>query len=298
MVFITVLLALLGIGAGAIAVYLAGSEQVQDSARKYAKVFGIAAAILFVGSYLSTAIVTIGVGQVGVITRFGGVTGREITEGLSLKAPAAIESVVTFDTRVQKDELKATAASKDLQDVQADLILNYHIERGKVSHLYKTVGQDYKSILLDPAIQESFKAVSAQFTSTELIQQRDKVKSQTEAALTQRFEQYGVKVDSLNLVNFTFSAAFNTSIEAVQVANQRAKEAEAKLNQVKAEAEQQIAKANADAEAQHLQAQSITPEYLELQRINVQSDWIKRWDGKLPTTATGDNTLFTLPIGK
>lgn len=291
MLILTILLIVLGIVATMGVIAATNTDNTPED-KKLAKPLGILAIVLFVLGYLSTAIVTVGVGQIGVVTRFGGVTGRELTEGISLKAPFPIESVVRFDTRVQKDELKdTTAASKDLQDVKADLILNYHIERGKVSHLYRTIGNDYDGILLDPAVQESFKAVTAQFTSTELIQQRDKVKTLAEAELTKRFDKYGVKVDSLNLVNFSFSTAFNNSIEAVQVANQRALEAEAKLKQVEAEANQKIEQARGESEAQRLQAQSITPEYLQLK-------WIDRWDGKLPTTTTGDSTLFTLPIGK
>ena len=57
------------------------------------------------------------------------------------------------------------------------------------------------------------------------------------------------------------------------------------------QAEAAIEKAKGEASAQREQAQSITPEYLQLK-------WIEKWNGALPSTVTGDNALLNLPIGK
>lgn len=298
MLFITILLSVFGIAALVAATVLANKEYPTPEETKLVKPTAIAGAVLLVLAYLTTAIVTVGVGQIGVVTRFGAVTGREVNPGVAFKAPAPFESVVVFDTRVQKDEVEATAASRDLQDVKSKLAINYHLERGKVSAIYQSVGTDFTTKILAPAIQESFKATTAQFSAEDLIKQRAKVSQSSEASLAERLKQYGIVIDSISILDLTFSQQFTAAIEAAQVAQQQAVKATNDLERVKKEADQKVAQAQAEAEAQRLQAQSITPEYLELQRINVQSDWIKKWSGNLPTTMTGDNTLFSLPIGK
>lgn len=291
MLFVTIILLVLAIGAGIFGIYLYGMDYPSEPQKQAVKPAFIWSALLLVLAWISTAIVMVGVGQVGVVTRFGAVTGREVTPGVSAKLPFPVESVVVFDTRVQKDEVEATAASKDLQDVKSKLAINYHLERGKVSAIYQSVGTDYTAKIVAPAIQEAFKATTAQFSAEDLIKQRAKVSEASQASLTNRLKRYGVVIDSISILDMSFSKQFTAAIEAAQVAQQQAVKATNDLERVKKEADQKVAQAKAEAEAQRLQAQSITPEYLELQRI-------QKWDGHYPTTITGDNTLFTLPLGQ
>lgn len=286
MFFITVILALLAVASGGLAIAAAGNREI-----RVAKIMGVAAGALILLAFASTSLVSIDVGQVGVVTRFGAITGRELGPGINLKAPAPFESVVTFDTRVQKDEIAATAASRDLQDVSSKLAVNYHLERGKVSDIYQSVGTDYTAKVLAPAIQESFKSTTAGFTAEELITKRSEVAQQARQNLESRVEKYGISIDSVNIVDFGFSQAFSQAIEQSQVAAQQVVKAQNEVERVKKEAEAAIEKAKGEAAAQREQAQSITPEYLQLK-------WIEKWNGALPTTVTGDNALLNLPIGK
>ena len=79
---------------------------------------------------------TVEAGEVGVITRFGDVN-REVQSGLALKLPWPIESIQYMDTRIQKEEQDAKAATSDLQDISATLALNYAVNREKATSLYK-----------------------------------------------------------------------------------------------------------------------------------------------------------------
>src|SRR3990172_668228 len=72
-------------------------------------IFSLIALIILVFSTL----VIVNAGHVGVITRFGAVQ-RSVNPGLNVKVPF-VEGVKIVDTRVQKVETEADAASKDLQ---------------------------------------------------------------------------------------------------------------------------------------------------------------------------------------
>src|SRR6266403_3143929 len=91
---------------------------------------------------VSSTVTAVGTGKVGVVTQFGQVTGREMNEGLQLKAPW--QQVTIYDVRVQKDEARAQAATNDLQDVSSALAVNYHLDRGRISDIHRNLGPSYK----------------------------------------------------------------------------------------------------------------------------------------------------------
>src|SRR5436190_9726756 len=70
---------------------------------------------------------TIGAGERGVLLRFDAVTGSIKDPGLYFVIPL-VERVQRMDTKIQKEEMKADAASKDLQTVHIVVAMNYHID--------------------------------------------------------------------------------------------------------------------------------------------------------------------------
>lgn len=218
--------------------------------------------------------------QVGVITRFGTVN-RVADSGVAIKLPWPIERLNKMDTSIQKEEQESSAATKDLQDVKATLALNYALDDETAVNIYKTIGNDYKERIIIPAVQESFKAASAQYTASELITERTAVKAKAFEVIKDRLEKYSIRVVDLNIVNFTFSPEYTAAIEAVQVANQNVAQARQELQTTKVNAEKAVAAAQGQAQAQRLQQQTLTPQLLQKYAID-------KWDGKLPTTNAGD----------
>ena len=132
-------------------------------------------------------------GHVGVITRLGAVS-RVANPGFTLKIPL-IESVISMETRTQKEQVEATAASSDLQEVKSTIALNYHLNGEKAVDVYQNIGINYRERVVDPAMQEAFKATTAQFTAEDLIVKREKVREITLIELKDRLEKYNVFVE-------------------------------------------------------------------------------------------------------
>lgn len=153
----------------------------------------------------------VGAGHVGVVTRFGAVN-RVVTPGVVFKIPV-IEGVHSMETRTQKEQVDASAASKDLQEVKSTIALNYHLDGTKAVDVYQNVGEDYVDRIIAPAMQEAFKATTAKFTAEELIGKREDVKVLAYAEIKSRLTKYNVLVDDFNIVNFDFSREFNQAIE-------------------------------------------------------------------------------------
>lgn len=83
-----------------------------------------------------------------------------------------IQTVIPMEVRVQKSESSQTSASRDLQTVSTTIAVNHHLDSENVNKLYQQVGLEYNSRIVDPAIAEALKAVTAQYTAEELISKR------------------------------------------------------------------------------------------------------------------------------
>ena len=101
-------------------------------------------------------------------------------------------------------------------------------------------------------------------------------------ALTKRLLKSNIAVDAFSIVSFSFSKIFTDAIEAKQTAEQNALKAKRDLDRIKVEAEQTITAAKAEAEALRLQKMNITPDLIELRKIEANLKAIEKWDGVLP----------------
>jgi regulator of protease activity HflC (stomatin/prohibitin superfamily) len=250
------------------------------------KTFGILAAIVILLLLLGNPLGTIGAGERGSLLRFNAVTGTIYDEGLYFRWPL-MERVITIDIKLQKEQVDATAASKDLQTVSSDVAFNFHINPDQVATIYQEVGVDYKQRIIDPTLQESVKAATAKFTAEELITRRETVREETKVLLRAKLEPRGIMVDEFNIVNFGFSPSFNSAIEAKVTAEQQALAAKNKLEQIKFEAEQRIAEARGKAEAITVESNALrsNPQILELRAL-------EKWDGVLPQVTGSGGVPF------
>ena len=256
------------------------------------RLLGLTGFVLMLLGVSSASYFSVPAGNRGVLLQFGAVRGV-LNEGANFIVPFAQE-VQLIDVRTQKTEGKAAAASKDLQIVQTDIAVNYHIDPKSVGMLYRGVGPDYESRIIQPAVQETLKAVVAHYTAEELIRLRDQVKAQVDTGLTERLGQYHIQVEmgGVSLTNFEFSSEFNAAIEAKQVAQQNAEKQKYILAQAQMEAQTAITKAKGEAESNRIKAQALNTQ--GGQKV-LAREWIDKWDGHLPTvSSSGGGTIIDL----
>ena len=146
-------------------------------------------------------------GQRGVVLQLGSVV-RVMDEGLNFRTPL-IEKVVVMDVKTQKYEAKANSASKDLQTINATVAVNYSLNPQLVGDIYKTIGRGFEVRLIDPVVQESVKASTAQFTAEELVTKRAIVREVMEKFIRERLQDRGFVIEEENIVNFDFSESFD-----------------------------------------------------------------------------------------
>ena len=235
---------------------------------------------------LIASITTVPTGYVGVKTRFGQVQDDVIQEGFNLKAPF-IESIVKIDCRTQKYEIATEASSKDLQKISnLKVVVNYNVDKNNANNLYKEVGKDYQTVLIEPAILESIKQGISQYTAEETITKRSEVADIILNLLKNKLENKGVTVTALNITDLNFSEEFDRAVEQKQIVEQETQKAQYELEKAKVENEKKIENAKADAEVMKQQNEQITDNYLRLKEIENKQKAIDKWNGQLPTTTS------------
>jgi regulator of protease activity HflC (stomatin/prohibitin superfamily) len=254
----------------------------------------IAAAIIFILVFFRPW-VQVGAGQRGIVLNFGAVQKQVLEEGLHLRIPV-MQEVAIMDVKIQKAETDAAAASADLQDVSSRIALNYHVVPDKANVVYQKIGIQFKERIIDPAIQEVVKAVTAKYTAEELITKRPAVSEAMRVALSDRLIENNIAVDAFSIVTFSFTKIFTEAIESKQTAEQLALKAKRDLDRIKIEAEQKITAARAEAESLRLQRANISPDLIELRKIEANMKAIEKWDGILPQV-TGGGAIPMIGLG-
>jgi len=240
--------------------------------------------IMIIASLVLGSFTTIPAGQRGVVIRFSAVTGRILNEGLQTKLPF-IDSVEKMSVQTQKYTVDAASASRDLQDVNTTIALNWHLDPGMAAEVYTKLGLEFIDRIAAPAIQETIKQVTAKYNAEDLILRREEVKAAITENLSVRLLERGIITETVSITEFQFSSTFTAAIEAKVAAEQAVFEATNKLERIKVEAQQReeqekgeanarIAKAIGEAEyirvvteaqvaANEDIAESLTPEVLQ-----------------------------------
>lgn len=254
------------------------------------KIVSGVAAVLIVLLIGANSFVSVEYGHVGLYKTFGKLNDNTLSPGIHFKVPF-IQTVIQVNTQVTKAETDTSTSSKDLQPVSTHVAVNYSVNKASAFNLMNNIGGNFDNVIINPAIQEIVKEVTAKYPAEDLITRRDVVSSEISEHLTARLAKYDLIVNDINIVNFKFSEAFNQSIEAKQVAQQQALKAENDLRRIEIEAKQKIAQAQAEAESLRLKKQEVTPELVQLKQIEVQEKALEKWNGVLPSV-TGGATPF------
>ena len=277
--------------------YQSSSPNVNGGAAKV--VIAAVIVLIVIAVVASSSVKIVDAGNRGILTHWNAVdlTNPPLDEGIHFVVPFQ-DDVVQMEVRTLKYDTSTRSASQDLQTVQTTVTVNYHPDTEKVHYLYKEIGLSYENRVIEPAIDETVKQVSANYNAEELITKRPLVKADIENAIRERLSQFYIETDVISITDFEFSPLFAKAIESKVEAEQKAQKAENDLIRIEVEARQleaqavglaaaNVAEAQGEAEAISIinDALSNNPFYIE---------WLKTqaWDGKLPLVVGEGGTPF------
>lgn len=272
--------------------------------------------------FIGGSFVIINPGERGVVVRWGKVSDKVMEEGLNWKTPF-VDDVDRMNVQLQKYEAPLMdASSKDMQKVQTAITVTYKLNPVGVVGVRRELGtsndhEKYKQQVIKPQLEESIKAITANYKADELLAQRTAVRQEMQALLQQKLDNVllnGFSIVEFAITNFNFSDSFEASIEAKVEAEQSAMRTENEVRQAKAEAQKQLAKAEGEAEAVKMRAKADAESVkmraeAEAEAIRLRAaafrdnpdvlklDFVRTWDGRLPLVVSDSQPQFMFGIG-
>lgn len=284
---------------------------------------GIATAVVIalVVIVLFVCTVRIPAGYVGVVYNMnGGISDKTLTQGFHVISPT--QNVTTYSIGIEQSYLTASndgdssndesfeVPSNDGKGLTVDMTFTYRYDADRVADTFTRFkgqsGKDVKNSFIKPNIMSWTKEVTAKYSVIDLLgDKRATLNSELTDYLKQKFEPYGIVIESVSLINIdpdeeTRSAVqkkvnAQQDLELAKIEQQTAnvnaeKEKEVAITKANQEketaqinAESKLIEAQAQADANRLISQSLTPELIRQQMYD-------KWDGKLPTVQAGNDS--------
>lgn len=206
----------------------------------------------------------------------------------------------TFTQSVDYDPFVVT--TKDAAEFKVDPKLNYHVNPAMVPQIYRQYRKSLTEIeqqFMRNTIYDAYRIVANSFSSDSVMSNREKFEDRIQIILTKNLSKDGFVYDqltsaitppeSLRQMIDEKNASIQARLKAENQAKQADAEAKVKVATATGEGQALLIRAKSEAEANRLRQASLTP-------MLIQQEWIKKWDGKLPTTQAGGNTSLMMPI--
>lgn len=278
---------------------------------------GIVLAVLIIFGVIMTALCTTRVPAGYVAVQYnmnGGVKDEVLTQGWHVVSPTTKTTLYTIgieqsyltagENGDSKGDESFTASSSEGKAMTIDLTFTYQYQTENVTNIFtKFKGQSGKEVrdsFIKPNIVSWTKEVIARYKVSDVLgEERANINLALTEYLAEKFENYGITISNVSLINIDVDEETRQAINAKITAQQNAEtqainnqtniekaeaEAKVKLTQAQAEADAKKIQAEAEAEANELLQKSLTAKILR-------QEYIDKWNGELPEIVTGDDSI-------
>jgi regulator of protease activity HflC (stomatin/prohibitin superfamily) len=205
--------------------------------------------------------------------------------------------------------------SKEGMEIFVDVSLSYAIEPTKVPDFYVKYRVGDMDIfthgILRDVVRNSLNEVASTYVVEDIYgEKKAEFLGKVQAMIEQKMAPVGVGVQQFGFIGAPrVPAVIATAITAKAQAIQQAERARNELQTTQAEAAKKIAEAEGDAkslvtraqgesDANRIRQNSLTPQLLELRRIENNRALIDKWNGQLPTVQSGQGGGMILQLPK
>ena len=209
--------------------------------------------------------------------------------------------------RAQNEEMSFN--SKEGMEIYSDVSLSYAIQPSRVPDFYvKYRVSDLDTFthgILRDIVRNSLNEVASTYSIEQIYgEQKAEFLAKVQALIQSKMDPVGVGIQQFGFIGAprvpaVIAQAITNKAQAIQAAEQANNElaktqAEAAKTVAAAEGEAKAAvtRAQGEAEANRIRQASLTPQLLELRKIENQKALIDRWNGALPTVQTGNGGLL------
>ncbi|MEP6478210.1 MAG: prohibitin family protein [Rhodoglobus sp.] len=252
------------------------------------------------------------VGQANVLRDWtGNIVGYETQSGLHPKAPWV--DPVTFDVRNQRavfvteqnsgegdniggspDGPQITVQDKEGVTANIDIAIRYSLKPDSVIDIYSQYQneENLRTRLIFNDIRSVVRSVPGQFTTIEMLTDRNAVQEGILKALEARWEDDGIIVEDVALQEIRYGEQVTNAYAAAQEANINVQTETAKLEAAKVSAQQKVVQAQAEADANAILNASLSTAILQQRYLDTLKELAQA--GNLVVVPEGFNGLVNV----
>jgi regulator of protease activity HflC (stomatin/prohibitin superfamily) len=249
--------------------------------------------IIFLIGFLSSCIVQIGTGEVGVQVLFGSVQNTTLASGLHFINP--LIDVQHLDIKTQNYTMSAVrnegqkegddairVLTSDGLEVVMDLTVLYKVVPASAPDILRSTGIDYTDKIVRPLTRTMIRDNAVYYDAVSLYStKRDEFQARIFKSIEVDFNKRGLLLEQLLIRNITLPQAVKTSIEQKISAEQDAQKMQFVLQKERQEAERKRVEAQGISDYQRIISESLTDRQLQYESIKAQLEVAKSPNAKV-----------------
>jgi regulator of protease activity HflC (stomatin/prohibitin superfamily) len=230
------------------------------------RLIGLVGILIVVGLLGIRAVRVIPAGHVGVVDLFGRVAPETLKAGIQIVNPLA--RVVPLSIKTEELKEVMDVPSKEGLSMQIEVSVLFHLDPDKASDVYRTIGEEYVRVILEPQFRSVTRGVTAGYEAKALYtSEREHLAQVITDDLRTLLAPRGVQIESTPLRKLSLPARITTAIEEKLSADQESQRMEFVLLKEKQESERKRIEAGGIADFQRIVAQGISQELLRWKGI-------------------------------
>jgi regulator of protease activity HflC (stomatin/prohibitin superfamily) len=260
--------------------------------------------IIIVGGILSSCVIQIGVGEIGVKKLFGKVQPDVLNSGLHFINPLLdIEKldVKTLNYTMSGQHNEGAKSGDDAirvltadgLEVTIDLSVLYRVVTNDAPKLLQETGSDYEDKIVRPITRTRIRDNAVYYDAVSLYStKRDEFQQRIFASIEADFKKRGLLLENLLIRNITLPQSVKATIEQKINAEQDAQKMQFVLQKERQEAERKRVEAQGIADYQRIISESLTDKQLQYESIKAQLEIAKSQNAKVIIMGKSNNPVI------
>ena len=272
--------------------------------QSFAKVIRSIGFVIILIGIITSCVVQIDAGQVGVQKLFGKVQTRVLQSGLNFINP--LVDVIKMDVKTKNytmsgvhdegeksgdDAIRVLAA--DGLEVTIDLSVLYRIVPSEAPRLLAQTGEDFEDKIVRPITRTRIRDNAVYYEAVALYStKRDEFQQRIFKSIEDDFRKRGLLLENLLVRNITLPASVKATIEQKINAEQDAQKMQFVLQKEKQEAERKRVEAQGIADYQRIISESLTDRQLQYESIKANLEIAKSQNAKIIIMGKGNTPVI------
>ena len=235
---------------------------------------------------------TVPAGHVGVKDFFGSVSTSILSPGINVVMP--LTRVVRMSTQTQEVKEIAEVPSQEGLILSLETSLLFQLDPAKAADIYRTVGSEYVSKIVEPQFRSAIREVTASYEAKALYSaEREKIANEIFTLFRRLAGDRGIIVQQVLLRRIGLPPVVANAIQEKLRREQEAEQMKFVLQKEQQEAERKRIEAQGIADFQRIVAQGISAQLLEWKGIEATEKLATSTNAKIVVIG---NTKTGLPL--